>query len=178
MSEKSTLEWTPNLVLKWSDFQAEPNPAVFEDSHSVVKYRLTWVVNSEKVDERIVFFIEDISLVTEFHPLLSWVRASEANASLLGHEQGNFDLAESVKRKNLPRLREKFYKKYFPTRGQNQEQQKQHAKDDSGKMINKEIEILQRLYDVKSLEYHSQTNYGKDAESQREYDLIFKDLRP
>ena len=38
MVEQTILEWTPDFTLKWSDFKAESNPAVFEDSHSVVKY--------------------------------------------------------------------------------------------------------------------------------------------
>jgi len=176
MSEKTTLEWASNFILSWSDFQAESNPAVFEDSHSVIKYRFTWIVNSEKVDDKIVFLIDDISLFVEFHPLLSWVRQSEANDSLLNHEQGNFDLAELVKRENSVNLQEQFYHKYFPTRGQNEEQRKQFAKEDSGKMINEQIEKLQYLFDTKSLKYQNETNYGKNVGEQSKYDMIFKQL--
>ena len=177
MGEHVTLEWTPEFTLKWSDFQAESNPAVFEDSHSVIKYRFTWTVNSEKIDEQIVFLIEDIRLYVEFHPLLSWVRLSEANDSLLNHEQGNFDLAELVKNENLSKLQNQFYSKYFPTRGQNEAQEKQFAKEDSGKMINAEVEKLQKLFDEKSLKYHDETNFGTDSESQSKYDSIFSQLR-
>lgn len=177
MGEKSTLEWTPYFSLSWSDFQAESNPAIFEDSHSVVKYRFTWTVNSDEIGNDIVFLIEDISLFVEFHPLLSWVRSSEANDSLLGHQQGNFDLAELVKRENLIKLREKFYKRHFSTRGQNEEQQKQFAKEDSGKMINKEVEKLQNIFDEKSLKYQNETNHGKNVDVQSNYDLIFRKLR-
>ncbi len=177
MGEHITLQWTPDFVLSWSDFQAESNPAVFEDSHSVVKYRFTWTVNSEKIGEQIVFFIEDIRLFVEFHPLLSWVRSSEANDSLLNHEQGNFDLAELVKNDNLKKLQNQFYSKYFPTRGQNEQQQKQFAKEDSGKMINFEVEKLQKLYDEKSLKYHDETNHGLEIVPQSKYNLIFKQLR-
>jgi hypothetical protein len=177
MGEHVTLEWTPEFTLKWSDFQAESNPAVFEDSHSVIKYRFTWIVNSEKIDEQIVFLIEDICLYVEFHPLLSWVRLSEANDSLLNHEQGNFDLAELVKNENLSKLQNQFYSKHFPTRGQNEAQEKQFAKEDSGKMINAEVEKLQKLFDEKSLKYHDETNFGTDFESQSKYDSIFSQLR-
>jgi hypothetical protein len=82
MAKRITLEWTPEFTLKWSDFQAESNPAVFEDSHSIVKYRFTWTVNSEKIDDQIVFFIDDIQIFSEFYPLLSWVRLSESTDSL------------------------------------------------------------------------------------------------
>jgi len=177
MGEKTTLEWTSNFSLSWSDFQAESNPAVFEDSHSIIKYRFTWVVDSEKVDESIVFLINDIALFVEFHPLLSWVRPSEANESLLNHEQGNFDLAELVKRENIINLQEQFYKKRFSTRGQNEEQRKQFAKEDSGKMINEQVEKLQNLFDEKSQKYHDDTNYGMNLDEQSKYDLTFKQLR-
>ena len=132
MSENSTLQWTPDLTLKWSDFQAESNPAIFEDSHSVVKYRFTWTVNSDKIDENVVFLIENIQIFAEFHPLLSWVRSSECNEQLLNHEQGKFDLAEFVKNENIISLEEKFYNRTFQTRGQNEDQRKQYAKEDSG----------------------------------------------
>lgn len=177
MGEKTTLEWNPNSTLTWSDFQAESNPAIFEDSHNVIKYRFTWVVDSEKIDDDIVFLINDISLFVEFHPLLSWVRQSEANESLLNHEQGNFDLAELVKRENIISLQEEFYKKHFLTRGQNDEQRKQFAKEDSGKMIHKQVEKLQNLFDERSQKYQNETNYGKNLEAQSMHNLAFKQLR-
>ena len=176
MGEKTTLEWTPNFTLSWSAFQAESNPAIFEDSHSVIKYRFTWIVDSEKVDGDIVFLINDITLFVEFHPLLSWVRESEANESLLNHERGNFDLAELVKRKNIANLQEQFYKKHFSTRGQNNEQRKQFAREDSGKMINERVEKLQNLFDERSQKYQNETNYGIFFEEQSRYDLTFKQL--
>jgi hypothetical protein len=175
--EQTILDWTPDFTLKWYDFKAESNPAVFEDSHSVVKYRFTWTVNSEKIDDKIVFFIEDIHIFVEFHSLLSWVRLSEATDSLLNHEQGNFDLAELVKNENLLKFHDKFYSKHYPTRGQNEAQRKQFAKEDSGKMIGVEIEKLQELYDEKSQKYHDETKYGLNSEHQTQYDLLFSQLR-
>jgi hypothetical protein len=116
MSENVVYSWTPDFYLKWSDFKAESNPAIFEDSHSVIKYQFTWILNSDMINDQIMFLIEDIQLVVEFNPLLSWVRHSESNDNLLKHEQGNFDLAELVKRENLKKLQDIFYSKHFPTR--------------------------------------------------------------
>ena len=177
MSENTTLEWTPDFTLKWSDFKAESNPAVFEDSHSVIKYRFTWTVNSDKINDEIVFLIENIQINAEFHPLLSWVRLSESTDVLLNHEQGKFDLAELVKRESFPGFQEKFYNKHFPTRGQNAEQHKQFAKEDSGKMINNEVEKLQKLFDEKCLKYDDETNYGQNVDEQSLYDRLFKQIK-
>lgn len=176
MNEGLILDWTPDYSLKWSDFKAESNPAVYEDSHSVVKYRFTWTVSSDIVDEKIMFLIDNILLFVEFHPLLSWVR-SELNEGLLLHEQGCFDLAELVKRKNFKNLQDRFYHKYYPTRGQNEEQRKQFSKEDSGKMIASEVEKLQTLYDEKCRKYQEDTNFGQNIDEQSKYDLIFKQLR-
>ncbi len=177
MGENLTIEWKPDFNIRWSDFEAESNPAAYEDSHSTIKYRFTWTVNSDIIEEKIVFFIEDIHLIVEFHPRLSWVRSSESSDRLLKHEQGNFDLAELVKRENIKKLQDMFYSKHFPTRGQNVEQQKQFAKEDSGKMIVEEVNNLQQLYDGKSLKYQNETNCGQNESIQSKYDLVFEQLR-
>ena len=58
MGENNVVVWSKNSFLKWSDFQAESNPAVFEDSHSVVKYRYTWTVNSDEIKNQIYFLLK------------------------------------------------------------------------------------------------------------------------
>ena len=177
MSDPHVLEWNNDFFLKWSDFEAESNPAVFEDSHSTIKDRFTWIVSSEKIDDQIMFLIDDIRLFVEFHPLLSWVRPFQSNDDLLKHEQGIFDLAELVKRENLKLLQDIFYGKRFPTRGKNEPQQKQFAKEDSGKMIAKEVEKLEKIFEKKRHEYTEQTNFGQNQEKQSEYNLMFEKLR-
>ena len=177
MSENSIIQWKPDFHIEWSDFKAESNPAVFEDSRSVIKYRFTWTVNSEIIDEQIVFFIEDITIFVEFHPLLSWVRISESDDDLLKHEQGSFDLAELTMRENIKKLQDMFYSKHFPTRGQNIEQRKQFAKEDSGKMIVEEVNKMQQLYEEKHKKYQEETDFGRNKAMQSKYDLIFEQLR-
>ena len=177
MNENNIFSWEPDYFLKWADFKAESNPAIFEDSHSVIKYRFTWTLNSDVINDHIIFLIEDVHLIVEFLSLLSWVRSSESNDNLLKHEQGNFDLAELVKRENLQKLQNIFSSKHFPTRGQNEEQRKQFAKEDSAKIIVNEVDKLQQLYDEKRHEYQNETNFGQNLSKQLEYDLIFKKLR-
>ena len=177
MSENEVIVWTKDTFLKRSDFKAESNPAAFEDSHSVIKYRFTWTINSEKIGNDILFLIENIHLSVEFFPHLSWFRISQDTDNLLRHEQGHFDLAELVKRENLNALQNSFYDKRFPTRGQNEDQQKQFAKEDSGIMIIKEVEKLEAILDKRREEYDAQTEFGQNAQKQSEYDSIFEKLR-
>jgi len=177
MSENYAVVWSKDSFLTWSDFKAESNPATFEDSHSVIKYRYTWTVNSVQIKNQILFFIENIQISIDFHPVLSWVRVSQTSDDLLKHEQGHFDLAELVKRENIEKLQNIFYEKEFPTRGKNEEQRKQFAKEDSGKMIASEIEKLEQLLSQRRQEYDEETNFGQNFEKQSEYNLIFDKLR-
>jgi len=176
MSENYVIPWTSDYSLKWSDFKAELNPAVFEDSHSAIKYGFTWTVNSDKIDDKIVFLIDSIHIVTEFHPLLSWVRESESNDNLLKHEQGHFNLAEILRRDQEVIFEKNFYHKVFDTRGQNEAQRKQFAKLDSGKIISNEVDKLSLILAKKRKEYDTETEYGQNISNQLKYTNIFKNL--
>ncbi|MCG3779025.1 MAG: hypothetical protein JW390_10034 [Nitrosopumilus sp.] len=46
--------WSDDTKLTWSNFKAESNPAVFEDSHSAIHYGFTWIIDSDKLDNTIV----------------------------------------------------------------------------------------------------------------------------
>ena len=82
-----------------------------------------------------------------------------------------------IKRENLEKLQNKFYEKQFPTRGNNEEQRKQFAKEDSGKMIAEEIEKLGHILSQRLQEYDEQTNFAQNLEKQSEYNLTFDKLR-
>ena len=176
MGEFEFITWSQNSYLKWTDFKAEPNPGIFEDSHSVIKYGFTWLVNSEKLHDEIVYFIDNIEISVNFNPLLSWVRHSEATNNLLQHEQGHFNLAEMIKRKHDKIFINKFHKKFFSTRGQNDAQRKQFAKEDSGRLISSEIDKLNDILSKKRDEYDVETDFGKNLEIQSKYNALFETL--
>ena len=92
-------------------------------------------------------------------------------------EQGHFDLAEIIKRQHQKIFENEFYHKHFPTRGQNDAQRKQFAKEDSGKMISLKIDELNSYLNQKRNEYDEETNYGKNILEQKKYDDIFNKLR-
>ena len=177
MNENENLFWSKQYSLKWSDFKAEHNPASYADSHSVIKYGFTWTVDSEKMGREILFLIKNIEVSVEFCPLLSSVRDSETSDQLLRYEQGRFDLAELVKRENISNLQTKFEGKTFPTRGKNEEQRKQLAKEDSGKMIAQEIEELQQILEKRLSEYDETTDYGNKPEKLSDYLSKFEQLK-
>ena len=93
------------------------------------------------------------------------------------HEQGHFDLAEMLKKDYDKIIKNKFYDKVFPTRGQNDAQRKQFAKEDSGKMISIEIANLSQNLRKKRDEYNIETDFGKNIPNQTKYEEIFKKFK-
>ena len=69
MIENEVVHWSDNPILNVTNFMAEPNPGIFEDSHSVIKYGFTWVVNSEQLDDQVVFSVENIPVSYTHLPL-------------------------------------------------------------------------------------------------------------
>jgi hypothetical protein len=177
MGQDNIVTWSKDYFLDWSDFQADANPSTFEDAHSTIKYRCTWTVNSDVTDNQIRFFIENIRLIVEFHPLLSWVRFFQVKSDLLKHEQGHFDLAELLRPEIMEQIRNVFYGKKFLTLGRTQEQQKQFARENSTLMITNEIEKWEEYLFEKRKDYDTQTNFGQIVEKQQEYDNKFREMR-
>ena len=62
MSSNDFITWSQNYCLKWSDFKAESNPAIYEDSYSFIKYGFTWIIDSDKLNGNIVFLINQIEV--------------------------------------------------------------------------------------------------------------------
>lgn len=176
MSERNLVVWSEERLLSWDDFGAESNPAVFEDSYSYIRYHYTWTVGSEETEQGILFYVENLRIHVHFHTLLSWVRESAMSDFLLVHEQGHFDLAEKTRRENIEEIQSVFYGKKFPTRGQNEEQRKQNAKEDSGAMILQEVEKLEETLSEKRKEYDSLTDFGHNQAEQQKFNQSFERL--
>lgn len=175
MSDPNVISWSESN-LKWSDYQAEANPSEFEDAYSSIKYRCTWTVTSEKFGDTIKFAIQNISITPEFYRHLSWVRISLATPELLRHQQGHFDLAESF-RSEITNDLKKFENKWYPTRGQNAEQRKQFAREDSGIILANEMIKWDKFLLDKQKQYDQETNFGELREKQSDYDAMFANLR-
>ncbi len=177
MENDDIISWSKDYFLKWSDFQAESNPSSFEDSSCHIKYHHTWTVNSEMVDEKIYFLINDIKLSTQFLRHLSWVRENQTSSDLLKHEQGHFDLAELLRPTITEKIQTEFKDKKFPTRGKNDEQQKQFAREQSGLMIAKELEKWSNCFTQQKTKYDEETEFGRNSDKQKEHDKKFNVLR-
>ena len=177
MDKDDILVWSKRYLLKEDDFKADSNPSVFEDASSKIKYHYTWTVNSDKQNDKIYFNIEDIKLETHFLKHLSWIREGQRSSEMLNHEQGHFDLAEQLREQIVDKIQKKLYGKNFPTRGQNEEQRKQFAREDSEKIIAKELENEFRKLEQIRKKYDTDTNFGQNLEIQKQFDQQFLELR-
>jgi len=177
MENDDMISWSKDYFLTWLDFKAESNSSSFEDSSSQIKYHYTWKVRSEIIDGSIYFVISDIKLFPQFLRHLSWVREKHASLELLKHEQGHFDLAESLRPIFTEKIQNELKDKKFPTRGQNEERQKQCAREDSGVMIAKELEKYFYDFSQKRIKYDQETEFGHNLHKQKEYDKKFISLR-
>ncbi len=177
MENDDIISWTKDYFLDWSDFMAESSPSKFEDSSSKIKYHHTWTVHSEISNGEIYFLIDAIKLSAQFLRHLSWVREKQASLELLKHEQGHFDLAEFLRPKITEKIQNEFKDKKFPTRGQNDDQRKQFAREDSGLMLAKELERWSYDFSQKRIKYDEETEFGHNLNKQKEYDEKFNELR-
>lgn len=127
-------------------------------------------------DGQIFFVIESIVVLTEFWPCLSWARPV-CNDAALYHQQGHFDLGELVMRQEISNIRNSLYEKRFPTRGKNEEQRKQFAKEDSAFVVEPVIHKLIEIFKKMQLDYDSETEHGCNITAQSKYDKLFASLR-
>ena len=177
MENDDILMWSKDYLLKWSDFKASSNTSAFEDSSSQIKFHCTWTVKSTIHDGKIYFEIDDIKLSAQFLRHLSWVREGQESSHLLKHEQGHFDLAEMTRSEITERIQNKFYTKKFSTRGQNEEQRKQFAREDSGIMIAGELEKNYLDFSQKRITYDEETDFGNNKIKQKEHDEKFNEFK-
>lgn len=177
MEKDDALFWSKENFLSWSDFQADSNPSAFEDASSKIKFHFTWTVDSEMKTGKVYYEIKNIHLSTYFLRHLSWVRRGQNSPNLLKHEQGHFDLAELSRIDIEEKIQNSFYNKKFLTRGKNEEEQKQFAREDSGMMISKELEKWNQYLSQKREEYGRNTEFGLNLKSQQEYNTKFDELR-
>lgn len=171
------IQWSKDIFLRWSDFKAESNPAAYEDAFSTIKYRITWTVDSVSQKDQILFFINDLRLAVEFFPYLSWVRQMYATPELLRHEQGHFDLAEMLRPEITNKIKDVVSGQRHVAEGQNDEQRKQFARENSASLLMHELQKWQTLMEKKRSEYSKETGFGHNAEMQLRYDIQFSHLR-
>jgi len=177
VENNNIISWSKDYFLHWSDFQADVNLSAYEDSFSKITYHHTWVISSEMVNGDIFFLISEVKLETQFLKHLSWVRLQNASPTLLTHEQGHFDLAEFMKQYFEDQINKKFYGLKYSTRGKNEEQRRQFAREDSCLLIIKELEECFDNLAKERKKYDEETEFGKNISKQNEYDKKFRSLR-
>lgn len=145
--KSSFIEWRESRRLSWDDFKG----AVPEESKHNAKTHYDLVYSWDCKSG-----MPKYKVVAVFDRSLSWVRPDKKSDSLLGHEQGHFDLVEIYARK-LRRLLSTAKIRCGDNHKTKQEVDKLYKK-------NKEaMEAEQQRYDL-------ETNYGADLGRQKEWE--------
>ncbi len=179
MSMEDAIIWSPDRMLSRSDFKADANPAAYENAHSVVGYKMEWTLLPDPengTSNETYLVVGDVRILTVFKPMLSWVRPLHHGADLR-HQQGHFDLGELVMRKMLPDIRGSYCGRRFLTRGENNDQRMQFAKEDSARILEPAIRTLEGTLAKMQTKYDEATAHGENATAQSEYDAQFAALR-
>lgn len=169
-------EWTPSTRLEWDHFEADAHPGAYQDALAVIRYDCNWVVESHKDGGSLFFTIQNIRLTAGLIRNLSWVRRGMADDALLAHVRGCFDLAEHLRPDMEDVLAAKFSQKRYPVRGSNEEERRQYSLQDSREALG-HLDGIHQMLSSEIARYESETEYGRNAKVQNEYNRMFEEMR-
>ncbi|WP_081212082.1 DUF922 domain-containing protein [Salegentibacter sediminis] len=92
--EQEKIEWVEGEKLTWADFKGTPKQGVAYEANTNSGISFSWSYSTESGKP-----VLEYAVVTNFFPLLSWVKEAEEDEYLLGHEQLHFDISELHARK-------------------------------------------------------------------------------
>ena len=104
------IEWDPDMLLTWEDFQGAPPATAARLSeaaaiHMTIKWHASYSVRSQRASGYAwVGTVEDAIVSNLMNPRFSWVVQSKATPAILRHEQFHFDLNEVYKRRLVETL--------------------------------------------------------------------------
>ena len=137
------IEWEEGETLSWADFKATPKKGVAYEANTNSGISFSWSYSTESGQPVLKY-----EVVTNFFPLLSWVKEAEEDEYLLGHEQLHFDISELHARKLRKAIDE-----YEPGRSIRRDLNTLYEK------IEKERVAMQKLFDA-------ETNHSIDEKAE------------
>ena len=93
-AQDNAVEWTPEIELKWSDFNGTPN-----EKSIIAAVTASGISYTFNAMEREGYYEVDYSINTFFYPAQSWYRPQMCDELVLSHENLHFDITELYARK-------------------------------------------------------------------------------
>jgi len=152
-TSENQLVWDADYRLSWSDFKGEPQEVV--DAVAITASGLSSSFSARTSSTALVDYTA--SVIAHFYPDKSWYKPEKVNEVVLAHEQLHFDITEL----NARKLRKNIIDSNFT---KNIKSEMNHLVDKA----NKDLEIMQELYD-------SQSNFSMDVESQKKWQLYVRE---
>lgn len=150
---ENQLVWDADYRLSWSDFRGEPLEKT--DAVAITASGLSSSFSARTSSIALVDYTA--SVVAHFYPDKSWYKPEKVNEIVLAHEQLHFDITEL----NARKLRKNIADANFTV----------NIKSEMNQLVdraNKELEIMQELYD-------SQSDFSMDLVSQKKWQLFVKE---
>jgi hypothetical protein len=150
----ATLEWQPGILLTWNDFTAPPPEHPRHDAETATGISASaWSCDQGR--------LVVVGARAYFNRLTSFALAEKADAGLLKHEQGHFDLTELYARELRARIRATPCEDREPA-------VIQAAVDEAVRDVNREFLVESERYD-------RETDHGRDKVGQQHWDQQLRD---
>jgi hypothetical protein len=174
------IRWNEDKKLKWSDFKKIEKPNFQASAVSAVGFQSKPLIEHIKNKNCFKFKIKEMQLYAIFIPNYSWYGnkiSEKEQILLLKHEQGHFDLAEEITRKEVKRIKNDFHNKIFDSIGKNEDEAVENAICQVKIIRNKIENKLQKEFKTQETKYDEKTNHGLIKIHQEIYNKRFRKLR-
>lgn len=174
------IQWEGTKKLKWGDFKKISSHDNKASAISAIGFQSKPLIEYIKNNNKHRFKIKDMQFYAIFIPIYSWYRKKtpkKEQVLLLKHEQGHFDLAEEITRKERKKINNYFQNKIFDVVGKSEVIAIKNSIDKVNTIRNKIESKLQEEFEIQETNYDYETNHGLNKINQKIYDKRFKKLR-
>lgn len=174
------IQWKNTKKLKWTDFKKKDKPNFKASAVAAIGFQSKPLIEYIRNENKFRFKIKEMQFYAIFIPNYSWYGneiSKKDQMTLLNHEQGHFDLAEEITRKESKKTNNRFQDKIFSTKGKSEEAAIKNAISQVNTIRNKIEYKIQNEFKIQETEYDKKTNHGLIKIHQNAYDERFRKLR-
>ncbi|MFB5627894.1 MAG: hypothetical protein ACE5R5_06825 [Nitrosarchaeum sp.] len=179
-NELPVIIWKESKKLKWSDFKKTNKPNFNASAVSAIGFQSKPIIEHIKNKNTYRFKIREMQFNAIFIPQYSWYGnkiSKKDQVLLLKHEQGHFDLAEEITRKESKTIKNNFQNKIFKINGKNEDAAVENAIYQVKTLRNKIEKKLEKKFEIQETKYDNETNHGLIEIHQKAYNKRFRKLR-
>ena len=156
--------------LRIEEFQGKPDLAINGDAYTASRVEFKYEFAAEQKNGQVEVRLTKFEVFSVFLPKSSWWKSS-AKKSLLDHEQGHFDIAETAARR-IQLGFDKIFASKKTIRGSGPTREK--AIKQLTEKLRRVVELANEQVDQENLDYDSRTSHGMSPRNQAEHRRVQK----